>query len=102
MIDRHDNYSESKGKTLAKYTMAVTVRLTGVAAHKIRRFEEFGLCIPARTNCKQRLYSDNDLEVIKEIAVLEKEGVNLPGVKTILAMRNPGDRNPPSLQTTGY
>ena len=36
-------------KNLAKYTMAVTVMMTGVAAHKIRKFEEFGLCKPART-----------------------------------------------------
>jgi MerR family transcriptional regulator, heat shock protein HspR len=74
-------------KDLAKYTMAVTVMMTGVAAHKIRRLEEYGLCKPARTCSKQRLYSDDDIDRIRQIAYLEKDGVNLPGVKLILEMQ---------------
>ena len=79
---------ESGGKReVGKYTMAVASRLTGVAAHRIRRFEEAGLLKPLRTGAGQRLYSDSEIELIKEVARLEDEGVNLPGVKTILAMR---------------
>ncbi len=79
--------NKPNGKGLAKYTMSVTVMLTGVAAHRIRRFEEFGLCIPARKGSRQRLYSDDDIELIKQIADLEQEGINLPGVRTILSMK---------------
>ncbi len=81
----HQTNPDRKG--LAKYTMSVTVMLTGVAAHKIRRFEEFGLCSPARTGSHQRLYSDYDIELIKQIAVLEQDGINLAGVRTILSMK---------------
>jgi MerR family glutamine synthetase transcriptional repressor len=87
VTNSRNNHSNPDGKVLAKYTMSVTVMMTGVAAHKIRRFEEFGLCNPARTGSKQRLYSDYDVEVIREIAVLEEEGINLPGVKTILSLK---------------
>jgi DNA-binding transcriptional MerR regulator len=73
---------------LAKYTMAVTVMITGIAAHKIRKFEEFGLCKPARTRSRQRLYSDSDIELIRQISILEKDHVNLPGIKIILAMQS--------------
>ena len=72
---------------MGKYTMGVTVRLTGVEAHRIRRFEENGLLEPARTEAGQRLYSDAEIELIKEIARLEDQGINLEGVKAILAMR---------------
>lgn len=67
--------------------MAVASRLTGVEAHRIRRFEEAGLLKPLRTGAGQRLYSDSEIELVKEIARLEDEGINLQGVKTILAMR---------------
>jgi MerR family transcriptional regulator, heat shock protein HspR len=80
----------SNGKDLAKYTMAVAVMMTGVAAHKIRRLEEYGLCKPARTGSKQRLYSDEDINLIRHIAYLEKDGVNLPGIKVILEMQKSG------------
>lgn len=81
-------YSNHESKELAKYTMAVTVMMTGIPAHKIRRFEEFGLCSPARTESKQRLYSEFDIEMIRKISVLEKDGVNLSGIKIILNMQD--------------
>jgi len=44
-----------------------------------------------RTKGGQRLYSDEEIELIKDIAELEKEGINLQGISTILAMRR-GER----------
>jgi len=40
----------------------------------------------------QRLYSDPEIEFIMEIAKLENEGINMPGVKAILVMRR-GQQN---------
>jgi len=76
---------------IGKYTMSVAVMLTGVEAHRIRRFEAAGLLKPARTRAGQRLYSDPEIELIKEIARLDDEGINLEGVKAILAIRR-GER----------
>ena len=87
MTASRDILESSNGKELAKYTMAITVMMTGVAPYKIRRLEDFGLCKPARTGSKQRLYTDGDIELIRQIAVLEKDGVNLPGIKVILEMQ---------------
>ena len=83
---------EMKGKNageneIAKYTMGVTVRLTRIEAYRIRRFEQAEILSPARTESRQRLYSDYEIELIKEIARLEDQGINLVGVKAILAMR---------------
>ena len=77
---------------VGKYTMLVTTMLTGVEAHRIRRFEEAGLLRPARTEAGQRLYSDSEIGLVREVARLENEGINLPGVKAILELRR-GERD---------
>ncbi|MDD5700509.1 MAG: MerR family transcriptional regulator [Dehalococcoidales bacterium] len=96
MTTPQDILTDSNGKETAKYTMAVAVMMTGVPAHRIRKFEECGLCKPARTASKQRLYSDNDIALIRKIAQLEKDGVNLAGVKMILSMQQPEKTRRPS------
>jgi len=78
---------QSAESEIGKYTMGVAVRLTGVEAHRIRRFEENRLLEPARTEAGQRLYSDSEIELIKEIARLEDQGINMEGVRAVLAMR---------------
>jgi len=77
--------------SVCNYTMAITVRLVGVAAHRLRRYEEGGLIVPARTEGNQRLFSEADILLIKQIALLEEEGINMEGIKAILAMRK-GER----------
>jgi DNA-binding transcriptional MerR regulator len=58
-----------------------------VEAHRIRRYEEADLLKPVRTEAGQRLYSDSEIGLIKEIARLEDQGANLEGIKMILAIR---------------
>lgn len=74
------------------FTMAIAVRLTGVDPHRIRKYEDGGLLTPERTQGNQRLFSENDIEIIKQAGKLENEGINVEGIKAILAMRR-GDRN---------
>jgi DNA-binding transcriptional MerR regulator len=71
--------------------MAVTVKLTGIESHRIRRYEAGGMLSPERTGGNQRLFSENDIEMIKQVARLEDEGINIEGIKAILAMRR-GER----------
>ena len=73
------------------YTMAITAKLTGMEPHRIRRYEEGGLISPERSGGNQRLYSTDDVEVIKQAGKLEAEGINVEGIKAILAMRR-GER----------
>ena len=71
--------------------MSVAVMLTGVEAYRIRRFEGCRLLKPARTEARQRLYSDAEIGLIMEIAKLENEGINMEGAKAILEIRR-GER----------
>lgn len=73
---------------VGKYTIAIASALSSVEAHRIRRYERVGLIKPVRSEGGQRLYSDANLERIKEIASLESQGVNLAGAGIILAMRH--------------
>jgi MerR family transcriptional regulator, glutamine synthetase repressor len=87
-----DTPSNPASDFIAKYTMSIAVRITGIAAHRIRKYEEFGLCKPERTTSQQRLFSDNDIEVIRKIKTYEKDGVNLRGIKVILDMESPSNK----------
>ena len=80
-------YDVTNREEVGKYTMSVAVMLTGVEAYRIRRFERAGLLKPIRSKARQRRYSDSEMELIKNIATLEDEGINLQGVKAILAIR---------------
>jgi MerR family transcriptional regulator/heat shock protein HspR len=88
VAEQLNNHSYFSTRLTAKYTMAITVMITGVAAHKIRKYEECGLCKPERTPSRQRLFSDADIEIIRKITIFEKDGVNLQGIKIILNMQN--------------
>ena len=78
-------------QTDKNYTMAIAVKLTGVEPHRIRRYEEGGLLVPERTEGNQRLFSQRDIEIIRQAANLEDEGINVEGIKAIMAMRR-GER----------
>ncbi len=72
---------------LPKYTISVVSKLVGVPPQMLRRYEEAGLLEPARQEGKNRLYSDQDVATLEEIASLTDEGVNAVGIRHILRMR---------------
>jgi DNA-binding transcriptional MerR regulator len=88
--EKKENEDQNIGSS-NNYTMAIVVKLTGVESHRIRRFEGGGLLAPERTQGNQRLFSEKDVVTIKQAAKLEDEGINVEGIKAILAMRR-GER----------
>ena len=76
------------GDDAGRYVMSVAVAMTGVDAHRIRKYEESGLVMPMRTADGQRLFSDRDIARIREVVGLEAKGVNLKGIEVILGMRD--------------
>src|SRR5579864_4773826 len=73
--------------SLPKYTIGVVSQLVGLPPQMLRRYEEAGLLEPARQAGKNRLYSDQDVVVLKEIADLYEQGVNAVGIRYIIQMR---------------
>jgi DNA-binding transcriptional MerR regulator len=72
---------------LPKYTIGIVSQLVGMPPQMLRRYEEAGLLEPARQAGKNRLYSDEDVSVLKEIAELYEQGVNAVGIRHIITMR---------------
>ena len=61
--------------------------MLGITPQTIRLYERRGLLNPYRTRGNTRIYTDEDLEILKMIQRLTKEmSVNLSGVEVILRM----------------
>jgi DNA-binding transcriptional MerR regulator len=74
-------------RTTPKYSIGVVSQWLGLHPQALRRYEAAGLLEPARQSGKNRLYSDQDIELLQEIIALETEGVNAVGIRYILEMR---------------
>lgn len=71
-------------RTEPVYMIGVVANLTQMHAQTIRLYEKLGLVTPLRRN-KNRLYSEADVERLRQIRRLTQEmGVNLAGVEVIL------------------
>lgn len=79
-------YTENAA-SLPKYTIGVVSQLLGLPPQVLRRYEEAGLLEPARQSGKNRLYSDQDVAMLEEIAQLSEQGVNAVGIRHIIEVR---------------
>jgi DNA-binding transcriptional MerR regulator len=85
---RSPAYKTGENNTsLPKYTIGVVSQLLGLPPQVLRRYEEAGLLAPARQSGKNRLYSDQDIEILEEIAELSEQGVNAVGIRYIIQIR---------------
>src|SRR5258705_3897022 len=73
--------------SMPKYSIGIVSQLLGLPPQVLRRYEEAGLLEPARQAGKNRLYSDQDIEVLEEIAELSEQGVNAVGIRHIIQIR---------------
>jgi DNA-binding transcriptional MerR regulator len=72
---------------LPKYTIGIVSQMVGLPPQMLRRYETAGLLEPARQTGKNRLYSDQDVALLHEIAELSEQGVNVVGIRYILQLR---------------
>ena len=70
----------------AVYVISVAAELAGVHPQTLRIYERKGLVAPARTGGGSRRYSDADIEVLRRVQALTDEGLNLAGVKKVMAL----------------
>lgn len=71
------------------YQIDEVAKLTGVTKRTIRYYEDLKLLKPARTEASYRLYTEEDIEVIKEIRNLRiKLGMNLAQIQNFMGLRN--------------
>jgi MerR family transcriptional regulator, heat shock protein HspR len=76
-----------------RYMISVAAELVGMHPQTLRIYEAKGLVRPRRTPGNTRLYSDTDLERLREIQRLTTElGLNLAGVERVLALQDELER----------
>ncbi|HEX3044967.1 MAG TPA: MerR family transcriptional regulator [Bacillota bacterium] len=70
------------------YPISTVMNMTNLTARQIRYYEANGLIKPARSKGNQRLYTPTDVENLLMIKSLLEKGLNLDGIKAILAGNN--------------
>jgi MerR family transcriptional regulator/heat shock protein HspR len=69
------------------YTLGITSQLAEIPAHSIRQYIDMGLLIPYKSESKRHLFSQNDINRLKQIQrLLHERGLNFAGVRTMMAM----------------
>jgi MerR family transcriptional regulator, heat shock protein HspR len=68
------------------YVISVAARLAAMPSWMLRVLDQEGVVVPQRTDSKRRLYSDNDIAVLKRVHALMERKVNVEGIKVILEM----------------
>jgi MerR family transcriptional regulator, heat shock protein HspR len=71
------------------YVISVAAELTDMHPQTLRLYERKGLIRPGRSSGKTRLYSERDIDHLREIRRLTQElGVNLAGVEEVMKLRH--------------
>jgi MerR family transcriptional regulator/heat shock protein HspR len=73
-------------QTRAVYVISVAAELAGVHPQTLRIYERKGLLDPARTVGGSRRYSEHDIAQLQRIQDLTTAGLNLEGVRRVLAL----------------
>lgn len=70
-----------------RYVISVAARMLGMHTHTLRYYEKIGIIEPSRSQGNIRLYSEENLDMLRRIRSLVSDmGVNLAGVEVILRM----------------
>jgi MerR family transcriptional regulator, heat shock protein HspR len=86
MKDHDERATEPSAADRAVYIISVAAELAGVHPQTLRIYEQKGLVRPYRTSGNSRRYSEADIARLRRVQLLTQDGVNLAGVKRIMAM----------------
>lgn len=89
------------------FVISVAARLVEMHPQTLRKYEREGLIAPSRTSGNLRLYSDQDIERLRQVKYLvEERSMNLAGVqmaldltRELLALRERLDTKDPETRT---
>ncbi len=75
------------GREEPAFIISVAARMLGVHAQTLRYYERAGLIAPSRSRGRIRLYSQADIERIRQVQrLIDDLGVNLAGAEVIIDM----------------
>ena len=74
------------------YVISVAAELSGLHPQTLRSYDRLGLVSPGRSAGRGRRYSLRDVLLLRDVQRLSHEGVNLEGIKRVLALENELER----------
>ena len=80
-------------RSMPLLSISIVMQLTELTARQIRYYEEHGLIEPHRTEGNRRMFSLNDVDKLLEIKDMLEQGVNMAGIKKVMAMRDDPNTN---------
>lgn len=69
------------------YSISIAAELVGLHPQTLRIYEREGLLDPGRSAGGTRRYSQNDITRLLEITALTSDGLNLAGIRRVLALQ---------------
>jgi MerR family transcriptional regulator/heat shock protein HspR len=73
--------------TAPVYTLSITAGISGIPDHSIRQYIDKGLIIPFKKESNRNLFSQVDILRLKFIhKLLNEDGLNIAGIRTLLAL----------------
>ncbi len=69
------------------FSISVAAELAGLHPQTLRIYEREGLLDPARSAGGTRRYSRRDIDKLAEICALTADGLNLAGIRRVLALQ---------------
>ena len=88
MRETRNHQTDSDYEDEPCYVISVAARMVGMHAQSLRNYERIGLIRPGRSQGRVRLYSQADIERLRNIQRMVQDlGVNLAGVEVIMNMK---------------
>jgi DNA-binding transcriptional MerR regulator len=70
------------------YGITVAAELAGVGIQTLRLYERSGILTPDRTAGGTRRYSDDDIDVLRRVADILADGLNIAGARRVLELED--------------
>lgn len=87
MSDVNSNGARGSATRVTVYHISVVAQMVETHPQTLRTYERMGLISPTRTRNNVRLYSEEDVELVRRIQHLTQDlGVNLAGVEVVFKL----------------
>lgn len=70
------------------FVISVAAELAEMHPQTLRQYDRLGIVSPSRQGGRQRRYSQRDVEMLREVQRLSKDGVSLEGIRRIMDLEN--------------
>lgn len=83
---KNNEPAKELGDETPVYVISVAAELSGMHPQTLRQYDRLGLVSPGRSTGRGRRYSLRDIVLLRTIAKLTNDGINLAGIARIMEL----------------